>query len=467
VSSGPTTPLGQRFWKVWTAATASNVGDGIVLAALPLLAADLTREPLGVAATTIAVRLPWLLFGLFAGVIVDRTDRLRLMIGTDLGRVVAFLGIGVLIAADQMTLSVLYLAVFCVGVLETLFDTAAMSMTPALVEQSQLERANARIGGAQIAANEFVGPPLGGALFAVAVAAPFGVNALTFAMSVAVLLTVRGQYRPHRESQSSVREDVKVGFAFLWREPVIRAFAIGAGVINLGFTAAASVLVLHSQDNLSLDALGFGLLLTSAAVGGLLGATLAPRSIKRLGRRPAVLASVFMMSIGVAVMGAAPNAWLAGFGFAAFGYAGEVWNVISVTYRQSVTPDALLGRVMSGFRVVAYGAFPVGAVAGGTIASVFTVRASFFFGAVIIAALLPYLVGVTLRHGLGRRRTIGPSRRGDQRMMQGHGAVDACAAAAKLFRECESSIGVGGGSGRDLSIPARSCGVLEGLAAGW
>ena len=390
-------PLGRRYWTVWTAATASNIGDGIVLAALPLLAADLTREPLGVAATTIAVRLPWLLFGLFAGVIVDRMDRLRLMIVTDLGRVVAFLGIALIVATGEMTLAVLYLAVFGVGILETLFDTAAMSMTPALVERDQLERANARINSSQIAANEFVGPPFGGMLFAVAAAVPFGVNAATFGVSVAILLSIRGRYRPHRQAETSVIADIRAGFGFVWREPIIRAFGIGAGVINLGFTAAAAVLVLHAQDNLSLDAFGFGLLLTSAAVGGVVGAQLAPRTIMVVGRKPGVFASVAALAVGVAVMGATNSPWVAGVGFACFGFAGEIWNVVSVTYRQSVTPDAMLGRVMSGFRVIAYGAFPIGAALGGFIATITSIRIVFFVGAGVIAALLPYLT-VAMRH---------------------------------------------------------------------
>ncbi len=393
-------PLGRPFWTVWTAATSSNIGDGIVLAALPLLAASLTREPVAVAATTIAIRLPWLLFGLFAGVVVDRTDRLRLMIATDLGRAVAFAGIALVVATDNMTLLILYAAVFGVGVLETLFDTAAMSLTPSLVEPDQLEQANARINGAQIAANEFVGPPVGAALFAIAAAVPFGVNAVTFGLSVAVLLTVGGRFRPRRTKRRSVVGDIRDGFGFLWREPVIRAFAVGAGVINLGFTAGVSVLVLHAQDNLSLDEVGFGLLLASAAVGGVSGAQLAPRVIHRLGRRASVLAAVGAAAAGIAIMGAANSLWIAGFGFALFGFAGEIWNIVSVTYRQAATPDAMLGRVMSGFRVIAYGAFPVGAALGGFIASAVSLRASFFAGAGLVAALLPYIIYTTNRHGL-------------------------------------------------------------------
>lgn len=402
----PRTPLGRRFWKVWTAATASNVGDGIVVAALPLLAASLTREPVGVAATTIAVRLPWLVFGLFAGVIVDRTDRLRLMTVTDLGRAAAFGALTLLIATGRVTLPILYLAIFGVGVLETLFDTAAMSMTPALVARDQLERANARINGAYIAANEFVGPLLGAVLFAFAAAAPFGVNAATFAVSVAILTTVGGSYRPERRDERSVIGDIRVGFRFVWREPLIRAFAIGAGTINLGFTAAAAVLVLHAQDNLDLGEVGFGLLLASGAVGGVVGAQLAPRTITRFGRRASVLGSVVVLSGTVAVMGASREPWTAAVAFAGFGFAGEIWNVVSVTYRQSVTPDDLLGRVMSGFRVIAYGTFPIGAALGGVIATATGLRSTFFFGAALIAALLPYLAVATTRHSLRPAATL-------------------------------------------------------------
>lgn len=407
--TAPSAGLGPRFWKVWSAATASNIGDGIVLAALPLLAASLTREPLGVAATTIAARLPWLVFGLFAGVVVDRSDRLKTMITTDVGRAIAFAGIALVIALDSMTLSVLYLAVFGVGILETMFDTSAMSMTPAIVRREQLELANARINGAYIAANEFVGPMVGAALFSVAEVLPFGVNAATFAISVGVLATVSGRCQPQRHRRSTVLNDIKLGFGFVWGEPLIRAFAIGAGMINLGFTAAASILVLHAQDNLGLDNLEFGLLLASAAVGGILGAQLAPGTILRLGRRRSVLASVAALALGVGAMGAAGGITVAIAGYALFGFAGEVWNVVSVTYRQSVTPDEFLGRVMSGFRVIAYGAFPLGALLGGLIAEVVGIRSTFFFGAGAIATLLPFLVVVTRRHGLEAKSPDGDS----------------------------------------------------------
>jgi MFS family permease len=383
--------LGRRYWTMWMASTVSNLGDGVVVAALPLLAARLTRDPLGVAATTIAVRLPWLLFALLAGVIVDRRDRLRTMQGADVGRAALFGVVAALVAADAMTLPLLYVCMFAAGVLETLFDTAAMSILPAMVSPDRLDHANSRLDGAQVASNELLGPAIGGALFAAGAALPFGVNAITFAAGVALLATVAGSYRPAPTGRSMLA-DMRDGFAFVWRQPGIRAFAVGAGMINLGFTAAVSLLVLHAEDNLGLDALGFGLLLPAAATGGIAGSLSAPAVIRWLGRRRCVFAAVAAMALGLGGTGAAGTAWLAGAGLALFGLAGAVWNVVSVTHRQSITPDALLGRVMSGFRVIAYGAFPVGALAGGAIAAFAGIRATFYFGAATIAVLLPLLL---------------------------------------------------------------------------
>jgi MFS family permease len=392
--------LPRSFWKIWTASTASNVGDGVVLVAVPLLAAQLTRDPLAVAATTIAVRLPWLLFGLFAGAIVDRTDRKRVMVYTDVARAVALIALAVVVGTDNITLAGLYVAVFAVGVLETLFDTAAMSILPAVVPTDQLERANGRLFAAAIAANSFAGPALGGLLFAAAAWVPFGFDAATFFISALLLATLAGGFRPERVSEKSIVADIKAGMRFVWRERVIRTFAIGAGVLNLGFTAAAAIFVLHAQDNLGLGEVGFGLLLASAAVGGILGAQAASRFIAAIGRYRSLLLAVALMAGGLAVMGAASSPWLAGASFAAVAFFEEVWNVVSVTYRQAATPNEMLGRVMSSFRVIAYGAFPVGAALGGAIASATGLRSTFFVGALIMAALLPLIVSEMSRADL-------------------------------------------------------------------
>jgi MFS family permease len=193
---------------------------------------------------------------------------------------------------------------------------------------------------------------------------------------------------------------MKDGFAFVWSEPGIRAFAIGAGVINLAFTAVAAVLVLHAQDNLGLDEVGFGLLLGAAAVGGIVGAIVAPPIVRLLRRYRSILFAVATMAAGMVVAGVAQTPWIAGAGLALFAMAGGLWDIVSVTYRQTVTPDALLGRVMSGFRVIAYGTFPLGAAVGGVIAALLSLRATFYFGAFLTAALIPLLQILLPRHSL-------------------------------------------------------------------
>lgn len=384
--------FGGDYWRLWAASTGSNLGDGIVLAALPLLAAELTRDPVGVAGVTVAAQLPWLVFGLLAGVVVDRVDRRTVMWTVDVGRAALLAGLAVAVWLDVVSLPVVYVVVFALGIGETLFDTAAQSVLPRLVRPDQLEDANGRLFGAQLTANGFVGPPLGGLLFAVAVSLPFGVDAITFVVSAGLILRIRTQLRPAPTQRTSVAADVREGLRWLVQEPIVRAFAVGAGVINLGYAAASAVLVLYAQDHLGLDDVGFGFLLAAAAVGGVAGTLLSGWVVRRVGRRAAVLAAVWLMAATLVGMGAIPNAFVVGVLFSAHAVGVEVWNVVAVSYRQAVVPDELLGRVMSGYRVIAFGAFPLGAAAGGVIARATSVRVPLVVGGLWIAGLLPYLI---------------------------------------------------------------------------
>jgi hypothetical protein len=177
----PTRGLGPGFARLWTANAVSNLGDGVTLVAGPLLAASLTRDPRLVAGLAVAQRLPWLLFSLVSGALVDRLDRRLVMVRVDAARAVVVGLLGVAVLADAATLPLLYAIFFALGTAETLFDNAAVSILPAVVPTDQLSRANGRLLGAQMVANELVAPPLGGWLFAAAAAVPFLVDAGSFA----------------------------------------------------------------------------------------------------------------------------------------------------------------------------------------------------------------------------------------------------------------------------------------------
>ncbi|HKY49206.1 MAG TPA: MFS transporter, partial [Acidimicrobiia bacterium] len=239
----------RSFPRLWAASTLSNLGDGVVIAAFPLLAASMSASPQAVAGMTAAATVPWLLFGLPAGVIVDRLDRIRLMWIVDLLRAGAVAGLGVLVANGNSSMGLLYAVVFVLGMAETLFDSAAMAVVPAALEHdisadanSSLERANGRLFAGQLTANQFVGPPLGALLFGVSASLPPLVDAVTFLIS-AILLT--GIRLPRREAvieRRSLPVELREGLVWLWQNQNIRALAIGAGVINLAHTGAMAVL---------------------------------------------------------------------------------------------------------------------------------------------------------------------------------------------------------------------------------
>jgi len=383
-----------QFNRLLAASTLSNLGDGVVVTAFPLLAASISSSPQAVAGMTAVATLPWLLFGLPAGVVVDRVNRVRLMWMVDLARAAAVAALGLLILNDNTNLLSLYAVVFVLGVAETLFDSAAMAVVPGVVESESLERANGRLFAGQLTANQFVGPPLGALLFGVATSLPPLVDAVTFLVS-AVLLT---GLRVHKETVVSERRSLMVelreGLSWVLQNHNIRTLAIGAGVINLAHTGAMAVLVLFATVVLGLPEIGYGALFVLAAVGALAGSLTASRVANRFGRRPTVLGSVAAMAASLVAIGVTRSVVATGLGMLVMGVGAEFWNVVAVSYRQTATPDRLLGRVMSAYRFIAYGSFPLGALLGGWLATELGLPATFVVGGALIAMLFLFMLWV-------------------------------------------------------------------------
>jgi MFS family permease len=374
----------------------------VVIAAFPLLAESISASPQAVAGMTAAATVPWLLFGLPAGVIVDRLDRIRLMWTVDLLRAGAVVGLGVLVANGNSSLGLLYAVVFVLGMAETLFDSAAMAVVPAVLEHDTsaerksasgtLERANGRLFAGQLTANQFVGPPLGALLFGVSASLPPLVDAVTFAISAFLLTGITLPDPPRAIERRSLPTELREGLLWVWQNGNIRALAIGAGVINLAHTGAMAILVLFATATLGLSEIGFGALFIVSAVGALIGSLTASRVSERVGRKATVLLSVTAIAISLLAIGLWPTVAVTAVGLLAVGLASEFWNVVAVSYRQNATPDRLRGRVMSAYRFIAYGSFPVGALLGGWIASSFSIAAAFTFGGVLVAVLTVFMV---------------------------------------------------------------------------
>jgi MFS family permease len=385
-------PLGPRFWRFWSASAVSQLGDGIRITALPLLAAAITREPLPVAAVSAAVWSPWLLFGLVGGAVVDRVDRRRLMEAGQLARMFVMAGLALAVFAHVETIWLLIVVAFLVGVGEVFVDTALQAVVPALVEEPQLDHANGRLIAAELLANEMAGPPIGGFLFTIAHAVPFVGDAASFGASGLLLATVEGDFKAShgdREPASAWR-DVKEGASWLFHHPILRPIAFAIAATNFGAMAFGGVFVLFAHEKLHVGALGYGLIIGVGSLGGLLGSLVAARIAALIGRGRAVVTGLALIGLASAGLGLTSHPAVAGAVFVLVGFSSALVNVPGLTLRQLLTPNRLLGRVVSTFRMVGYGFIPIGALAGGWIASAWGLRATFFIGGGVcfVAALL-------------------------------------------------------------------------------
>ena len=388
------TGLGRPFLKLWSASGVTNLGDGFALAAAPLLAASLTRDPVLVAGLTFAQTLPWLLFSLVSGGLVDRLDRKRVMAAAGVLRAALLGTLGVAVFFNVVNLPLLYAVFFLLGTLENLVDTAAVALLPAVVTASQLEPANARLVGTATVANVMIGPPLGGLLFAATPALPLLLSAGTYVLGAGLLIGLRGDYRASltdrdAASSTSLLREIREGLTWLQRHALLRTLALTLGVMNLTNVAYAAVLVLFAQERLGLGATGYGLLLAAEAVGGVAGSLLVRRVITRLGAGTALRVGLFVEALVPALLALFPSAFFAGTALALFGLHAAVWSVVTASLRQELVPARLLGRVRGAYNLVGSGSMALGAPLGGLLAGRFGLAAPFWFAALAVALLIP------------------------------------------------------------------------------
>lgn len=416
--------LGANYWRLWVASVVSNLGDGVSVIAYPWLASTLTRDPIHIAAVTVATRLPWLVFSLPAGVITDRVDRRRLAAWMDVFRFLFTLGVAITVLAGQAELSspsaiaagtasppdgsgfllvVVYAAALLLGTAEVFRDNAAQTLLPAIVDKQSLEKANGRLWGAETVMNSFVGPPLAGILIAVALSIPFFLDAGSFAVAATLVFLVTGEFRPKRDPDEAVLPasfwvDLKEGVRWLWSHPLFRPMAISLGILNGTMMMALATFVLFAQEVLALDATRFGLLTTGVAAGGVVGSFVAHRVTRTFGQGPSLFATITFGAVSLVASGLTSSFWVFwGMGLVS-ALTGTLWNVITVSLRQSLIPDRILGRVNSVYRFIGWGIMPIGSALGGLLVAVaepvvgreWALRTPFLIAGAITAALLFY-----------------------------------------------------------------------------
>jgi len=368
------------FWRLLSASGLSNLADGVLAIAVPLIAIGLTRSPIAIAGLSVVVALPWLLFSLVAGALVDRLDRRRTLVLANLGRGALAIGLTAAVLLDVATMPLLYALAFALGTIETLADTTSQTILPSIVGGEQLTRANSRLFAVELGANQFIGPPLGGVLITLGAGVAVGSPALLWIAAGLLLLRLPAVARPPRTPGSTLRSEIGEGLRFLTGHRVLRRLAVMVGGFNFAASASGAVLVLHAVGEgsaLGLSEPAFGLLLTASAVGSLAGTVVAERLERRLGRVRLLALTVPGSSLLVASPGLTSDARLVAAAFLVGGMAIVVWNVVTVSLRQRITPDRLLGRLNSAYRLLAWGTRPLGALAGGVLAEVAGLRSVF------------------------------------------------------------------------------------------
>ena len=387
--------LGKAFAGLWGATAASNLGDGLVVVLLPLIALQLTDAPAAVAAVTVATTAAWPLFGLWAGLAVDSLDRRRLLLVVNGVRAAVLVALAVAWSADRLELPLLYAAALLLGAGETLADTTLTSMIPAVVPPERRGRANARIETTINLLNQLVGPPLAGALIGAGVAVAAGAAGASYAAALFGLIVVvrAGGSRPaagERAEPGSWRSRTTAGMRALWRDTLLRRLTLMTAAMNLAWAAWTAVFVLYAvtPGPLGLTPFEYGLLLTGMAVGGLATAPAVDLLVRAIGVRSLLLldllGTVALVAPAALGWGAVPVAA----GAVAAGAGSTVWRTIVSTVRQNRVDDALLGRVYAASRIVSWGVLPIGAAGAGVLAQAYDVRTALAAAAVLAAALV-------------------------------------------------------------------------------
>ena len=365
--SSPT--LGRPFWTLWTAFTASNLGDGLGVVAMPLLAIRLTDDARLVAAVAVCQYLPFLIIGLPAGVVLDRFDRRWIAVTAQVGRALVLGGLVIVVARGGATIAALMLASFLIGASEVMTDGGLPALVRDLVDPPLLEVANARLSATQTVSNSFVGPPLGALLFQLDPALPFAASAVVALVSVGMLVRLPGDHRPEQTDESATFwTRTTVGLRYVWAHPVLRPLALTVATFSFVGAAGNAVFVVLVTERFGLGGIGFGVLISVDAIASVLMSFLVAGLIRRTSHSWSMRLSIVCFSASALLFGLTTLAAIAFVAAVINGISDPTWNIVSATVRQRLVPDEVFGRMMTAYLFIGWGMKPVGALIGGLVA---------------------------------------------------------------------------------------------------
>lgn len=384
-----TSRLGRPFWTLWSAFTASNLGDGLGLVAMPLLAIRLTDDARLIAAVTVFQYLPYLLIGLPAGVIIDRFDRRWIAVIAQTVRAVVVGGLGVILLVGEATIGLLFGVALLVGASEVLTDGGLPALVRTLVRSSQLEVANSRLTATQTVTNAFIGPPVGALLFEIEPWLPFLASAAVSSVSVATLIALPGRHRPAQdERRLPVVRRTLVGLGYVWRHDVLRPLVIAVAAFSFVGAAGNAVAVILITERFGLGGVGFGVFISVDAVASVVMSFFVAGLIRRTSHSVSMRLAVVTFAISGLMLGLFTTAAVAFAAAVILGISDPSWNIVSATVRQRLVPDEVFGRMMTAYLFLSWGMRPLGAFLGGVVAERVGVQWVPIGSAIVVGSLL-------------------------------------------------------------------------------
>lgn len=382
--------LGSAYARLWSASFISHLGDGVGVIAYPWLASAVTRSPLLLGLVGAAPAASWLVWSLIAGVVVDRVDRKKLVVAMDVLRglltLVAVVGVlhwgkglpspeqlrgGVMVATNWPLYFLFLTTSFLLGSATVFRDNSSVSITPSVVPKSLLEKANGRMWSAELIATTFIGPPIGSFLLGVAFALPIFVDAVTFFFCAGLIALIPGSFKAVRTEERPWKEDLKSGVSWLRNHELLWPLAIILAFVNVISGIPNGTYVLFAQEVLNTSPLQFGVMMSGAAIGGVIAGLGAHKIIAKISA-PTVMRWFFILSpLPHLFTGLASNWITVFFAIAMASFLGMLFNTVAVSLRQRLVPDELLGRVNGAYRFVVFAGMPFGTLLGGVIVSAF------------------------------------------------------------------------------------------------
>lgn len=393
--------MGRAFNRMWASSIVSNLSDGILIAAAPLLAISLTDSTVLISAIGASVMLPWLLFAIPIGVLVDRVDRRFILAGANATRSAVVGALALLIATDHVTIYWLLAASFIIGVCEVAADTTAQSLIPQILEEKNFEKGNSCLQISETVIQGFVGAPISGFIYAIAIALPFFINSLGLAVASLLALSIPIKYLQDVRKDDVEKEkkkfvaDMKFGIKYLFNEKVLRRLVMTTASIGVCYSMGMATMVLFIIKELELPKQLFGVILTIQSLGAISGAFMAPRLSKKFGRSRVMTFGITSCSLVLLLNGFAPNIYVY-VALATLGtFAVSQWNILLMATYQTVIPSELYGRIHGTRRTLVWGMMPIGSLMGGVLAH-YSLRLPMYVGGAIATTLAFLSIGFLL-----------------------------------------------------------------------